>query len=62
MAKTESKNERSQLTSLNVLNHKNELIISFKISLKNRVICDFFNKNYLSVKISYSIIIIIIGI
>ena len=61
MAKTESKNERSQLTSLNVLNHKNELIISFKISL-HKLICDFFNKNYLSVKISYSIIIIIIGI
>ena len=58
MEKTESKNERSQLISLNILNILNNKNNEFIISLK--VIWDFFNNNYLSVKISCSIILVII--
>ena len=60
MENKESENERSKLISLKALNNNDEFIISLKISLKDRVICDFFNKNYLNVKISCSIILVII--
>ena len=60
MKKVEVKNEKSKLISVNLLNNKDELIISFKISLKDRAICEFFNKNYLNAKISCSIILVIL--
>ena len=60
MEKTNLKNESGKLLSLDILNNKGEFIISLKISLKERVICGFFNKNYLYAKISCSITLVAI--